>query len=420
MSPPTADQPVTTPSAHPAAASGPNDPTASIILFVIGFMALQPIATDVYLASLPAIGEAFAVGASGAQLTLSMFFAGFALSQLIVGPLADRFGRRPVAIAGCALYMGASLAGAFAPSLAVLLAARLVQAAGTCCAVICARAIVRDCHGPEQAAQVMSRALAWMALAPITGPFVGGFLEEVLGWRANLIAIAAAGAVMLWFTLSRLSETNRHRNPRATAPRELASTYAHIIRSRTFLTYTFFATGTFCALFSFIAGSPFVAIQVLGISPREFGLLFGGVVIGFIVGAALGRRGLPRWGISGTIRRGAMLQASAGITLLVLALLEVQTVWSLMGPMFLILLGHGLVQPSSQMGAIGPFPRQAGAAAALGGFLMYTIAVPLGLVLGASFNGTMLPLAIAVAASSCTTLAGALLIDAVRREASSP
>lgn len=402
--------------AHSPAAPESSDPTASVILFVIGFMAMQPIATDVYLASLPAIGEAFAAGASGAQLTLSMFFAGFALSQLIVGPLADRFGRRPIAIAGCTLYVGASLAGAFAPSLAVLLAARLVQAIGTCCVVICARAIVRDCHGPEQAAQVMSRALAWMALAPITGPLLGGLLEETFGWRANLIAIAAAGAVMLWFALRNLAETNRHRNPQATAPRELASTYALIIRSRTFLTYTFFATGTFCALYSFISGSPFVAIRVLGIAPREFGLLFGGVVIGFIVGAALGRRGLPRWGIAGTIRRGAILQASGGVTLLILALLDVQTVWSLMGPMFIILLGHGLVQPSSQMGAIGPFPRQAGAAAALGGFLMYTVAVPLGLALGASFNDTMLPLAVAVATSTCATLAGALLLPAMQRE----
>lgn len=406
--------------AHTPAAPESSDPTASVILFVIGFMAMQPIATDVYLASLPAIGEAFSVGASGAQLTLSMFFAGFALSQLIVGPLADRFGRRPIAIAGCTLYVGASLAGAFAPSLAVLLASRLVQAMGTCCVVICARAIVRDCHGPEQAAQVMSRALAWMALAPITGPLLGGLLEEAFGWRANLIAIAAAGAVMLWFALRNLAETNRHRNPQATAPRELASTYARIIRSRTFLTYTFFATGTFCALYSFISGSPFVAIRVLGITPREFGLLFGGVVIGFIVGAALGRRGLPRWGIAGTIRRGAILQASGGVTLLILALLDVQTVWSLMGPMFIVLLGHGLVQPSSQMGAIGPFPRQAGAAAALAGFLMYTVAVPLGLALGASFNDTMLPLAIAVAACTCATLAGALLLPAMQREAPSP
>lgn len=406
--------------AHTPAAPESSDPTPSVILFVIGFMAMQPIATDVYLASLPAIGEAFAVGASGAQLTLSMFFAGFALSQLIVGPLADRFGRRPIAIAGCTLYVGASLAGAFAPSLAVLLAARLVQAIGTCCVVICARAIVRDCHGPEQAAQVMSRALAWMALAPITGPLLGGLLEETFGWRANLIAIAAAGAVMLWFALRNLAETNRHRNPQATAPRELASTYALIIRSRIFLTYTFFATGTFCALYSFISGSPFVAIRVLGIAPREFGLLFGGVVIGFIVGAALGRRGLPRWGIAGTIRRGAILQASGGVTLLTLALLDVQTVWSLMGPMFIILLGHGLVQPSSQMGAIGPFPRQAGAAAALGGFLMYTVAVPLGLALGASFNDTMLPLAVAVATSTCATLAGALLLPAMRSEPPSP
>ena len=391
------------------------DPAASALLFVIGFMALQPIATDLYLASLPAIGAAFNAGATGAQMTLSVFIAGFALSQLVAGPLADRFGRRPIALLGCGLYVGAALAGAAAPSLTVLLATRLAQSFGACCVVICARAIVRDCHGPEQAAQVMSRALTWMAVAPITAPFIGGLLQEWFGWRANLVAIAIAGAMMLWSSMRGLAETNRHRNPHATRPRELLATYLLILRSRTFLVYTFFATGTFCALFSFILGSPFVAIQVLGISPRVYGLMFGCVVVGFVVGAAIGRRGLPRWGIAGAIRRGAMLQAASGLTLLALTASGIESLWSLMVPMFLVLLAHGLIQPSSQMGAIGPFPRQAGAAAALCGFVMYLIAVFLGLALGASFNGTMLPLAIAVALSTCITLAGALLLPGIRK-----
>ena len=386
-----------------------------VLLFVIGFMALQPLATDVYLASLPAIGEAFSSGAGGAQATLSVFIAGFALSQLIVGPLADRFGRRPVALVGCGLYATAALAGALAVSLPALLAARLVQSVGACCVVICARAIVRDCHGPEQAAQVMSRALAWMALAPIVGPFIGGWLQELLGWRANLGAIALAGALLLWGAVRRLPETSLHRNPQATHPRALVATYLRILHSRVFIVYTFFATGTFCALFSFISGSPFVAIEVLKMQPRHFGLMFGLVVSGFIVGAAIGRRGLPRWGIAGTIRRGAMLQAAAGITLFALATAGIESVFSLMVPMFFILLAHGLLQPSSQMGAIGPFPREAGAAAALGGFLMYLVGVVLGIVLGASFDGTMRPLATAVMLCTCTTLAGSLLIPGIRR-----
>ena len=401
---------MTAPPSGAAPTPAREDPAASLILFVIGFMALQPIATDVYLASLPAIGEAFEVGVSGAQLTLSVFFAGFAVAQLVAGPLTDRFGRRPIALIGCALYVLASLAGAFAPSVVVLLAARLGQAVGTCCAVICARAIVRDCHSPEQAAQVMSRALAWMAVAPIVGPFTGGLLEENFGWRANLVAIGAAGAVMLWSAWRKLPETNRYRNPAATRPRELLATYRSILCTRTFLVYTFFATGTFCALFSFISGSPFVALRTLGMSPREFGLLFGCVVTGFVVGAAVGRRALPRWGIIGTIRRGALLQALAGLSMVGLALAGVESVWSLLGPMFVVLLGHGLVQPGSQMGAIGPFPRQAGAAAALSGFLMYLVAVGLGFALGAGFDGTLLPLSWAVAISTCTLLAGAWLL----------
>jgi DHA1 family bicyclomycin/chloramphenicol resistance-like MFS transporter len=374
-------------------------------------MALQPIATDVYLASLPAIGEAFEVGASGAQLTLSVFFAGFAVSQLIVGPLADRFGRRPVALTGCGLYVLASLAGAFASSLPILLAARLGQAIGTCCAVICARAIVRDCYDPQHAAQVLSRALAWMAVAPICGPFVGGLLEEHFGWRANLLAIAAAGAVMLWGALRKFPETNRYRNPAATQPRELIGNYLAVLRTRSFLVYTFFATGTFCSLFSFISGAPFVALRVLGMTPREFGLLFGCVVIGFVVGAALGRRALPRWGIIGTIRRGALAQSVAGLALVGFSLAGFESTWTLLAPMFVVLLGHGLVQPSAQMGAISQFPRQAGAAAALSGFVMYLVAVVLGVAIGASSQEAMLPLAWSVAACAWTLLAGTWLLN---------
>ena len=391
--------------------------SVSLIFIVIGFMALQPIATDLYLASMPAIGDHFNVSVAATQLTLSIFIAGFAVAQLIAGPLTDRFGRRPVAIGGCALYVVSTLVAALAGSLETLIAVRFVQSVGTCCVVICARAIVRDRHAPEQAAQVMARALAWMALAPLTGPWIGGWLQEVFGWRANFVAIALAGALMLWAAFTRLPETNQHRNPTATQPRELAKTYLRIFKSAQFRSHTFIATGTYCALFSFISGSPFVAIRVLELPARHFGLLFGGVICGFLAGAALGRRFIPRWGLIGTIRRGALVTGTAGLCLLALSLAGVQSIAALAVPMFFVMVAHGLLQPSSQMGAIGPFPREAGAAAALAGFLMHAAAVLVGIRVGTSFDGTTLPLALTTASITTLTALGAFLLPALRERA---
>ncbi|MEZ5604939.1 MAG: MFS transporter, partial [Burkholderiaceae bacterium] len=192
------------------------DASAALLFLLTGFLSLQPLSTDLYLASLPALREHFAGSVSSVQLTLSAFLAGFALSQLIAGPLSDRFGRRPVAIGGCVLYVGASLAGVVAPSLAVLIGARVLQAIAVCCTVVCARAIVRDLYEAEAGARVLARALTWMGIVPIAGPVAGGLLQAGLGWRANFAALTLLGAILLAAALRTLPETNRHLDASAT------------------------------------------------------------------------------------------------------------------------------------------------------------------------------------------------------------
>lgn len=375
--------------------------SAGLLFLLTGFLALQPLSTDLYLASLPALRVHFDAPVSSVQLTLSAFLAGFAISQLLAGPLSDRFGRRPVALGGAALYLAGSLLGAFAPSLAVLVAARIAQALGVCCTVVCARAIVRDLYEAEPGARVMSRALSWMGVVPIAGPVLGGLVQSAFGWRANFIVLAADGAAMLAATLRVLPETNRHRNPHATDLGPLLRNYALVASSRNFWANALPITGSYGALFCFISASSFVLIELFGVSERAFGFTYALVTLGYLLGTIAVRRVLGRLGLTRSIRLGATVGLVAGSTMALLAALGVQSLAAVLVPMCFVTAAHGFIQPCCQIGAIDPFPRHAGAATALMGFTMLTIAAFAGWLVGALHDGTVRPLAWAVAASAC-------------------
>lgn len=394
--------------------------SVGLLFLLTGFLSLQPLSTDLYLASLPALRVHYDAPVSSVQLTLSAFLAGFALSQLLAGPLSDRFGRRPVALGGAALYVAASLLGALAPSLAVLVVARIGQALGVCCTVVCARAIVRDLYEAQPGARVMSRALSWMGVAPIAGPVLGGLVQSAFGWRMNFVVLMLAGVAVLATTLRVLPETNRHRNPHATDLVPLLRNYAHVAASRTFWAHALPITGSYGALFCFISASSFVLIELFGVSERAFGFTYALVTLGYLLGTVAVRRVLARLGITGSIRLGAAVALTAGTSLALLSSLGVQSLVAVLAPMCLVTASHGFIQPCCQIGAIDPFPRQAGAATALMGFVMLTIAAFAGWLVGALHDGTTRPLAWSVAASTafCALSAWTLLRpDPARRGA---
>lgn len=385
--------------------------SVGLLFLLTWFLALQPLSTDLYLASLPALRAHFDAQVSSVQLTLSAFLVGFALGQLLAGPLSDRFGRRPVALGGAALYTAASLLGVLAPSLAVLVVARIVQALGVCCTVVCARAIVRDLYEAEPGARMMSRALGWMGLAPIAGPMLGGLVQAAFGWRTNFVVLALAGVAALATTLLVLPETNRHRNPHATDPGPLLRNYARVASSRSFWGHALPVTGSYGALFCYISASSFVLIELFGVSEGAFGFIYALVTVGYLLGTAALRRALTRLGLVGSIRVGASVALVAGMTMALLASLGVRSFAAVLAPMFVVMASHGFIQPCCQIGAVDPFPRHAGAATALMGFVMLTVAALAGWLVGALHDGTTRPLGWAVAASTafCALSAWTLL-----------
>lgn len=397
-------------SAQPAAAGvGP----ATLLWLIAGLLMLQPLATDLYLPALPGIAAYFDVGVATVQWTLSIFVATFGAWQLVAGPLSDRFGRYPVVVAGAFVYCGASLLAMAAPTIEVLVGARLLQAAGACSCLVGARGIVRDLRSPTEAARLLASASTIMSFAPLLGPLLGAYLFVAFGWRSAFAALAALSVLLATAAATRLQETNRRRNPNALRLRPMLRIYLEVARSPAFRAYTLASTATYGGLFAFISGSSFVLMRVLGLSAVGFAASFATMVAGYLVGTLICRWLVARRGLQRTIGAGAALQVLAGTTMAALVAAGVHVPASIVAPMFFYGVAHGMIQPPAQAGAMAPFPHSAGAAAALMGFVMMLTAALVGLWIGASYDGTMFPLAFTICAAS---VASALVaFTAVRR-----
>lgn len=365
-------------------------------VLLTALVAFAPASTDIYLPALPMLGQAFGAGPASVQLTLSVFLAGFAVSQLVYGPLSDRFGRRPVILAGLAIFLGASVGCATAPSIEALIAWRFVQAVGACSGPVLGRAVVRDIYGRDGAARMLAYIAMAMSLAPAAGPVLGGYLTAWFGWRASFWLLAGFGALVLAGVAAVLGETNRHRDPLATRPRRLAANYATLARHRFYAGCVLVVAFTYSGIFSFISGSSFVLIDGLGLSPEHYGMCFATIAIGYMIGSFIAGRLSTRLGIERMIALGSGLSAVAGLAMAGLAAAGMANVAAVVAPFAAYMVGAGLTLPNAFAGAVGPFPAMAGLASALMGFVQMTVAAVVGIAIGHMTDGDSRPMAFAV------------------------
>lgn len=384
---------------------------ATVLWLYATLLMLQPLSTDLYIPALPAIATHFDASVATTQTTLSVFVAGFGLWQLVAGPLSDRYGRRPVVLAGAATYFAASLLCMTAQSMTMLVAGRLLQAIGACSCIVGARAIVRDLFRPAEGARLLARGSMIMSAAPLVGPVLGAHLLAILGWRSSFALLAAASAALLGFAAWQLRETNTRPDPRALAPRPMLANYARVARSAAFRAYTLVAATSYAGLFAYISGLSFVLVRVHGAAPTAVGWSFATMVAGYLAGTAICQRLLARTGLQRVVLIGACLQGAAGLALAGLAVAGAHSPAALVVPMVVYGLSHGLVTPPCQSGAVAPFPHNAGAAAALFGACLMAAAAAMGTWIGGSFDGTIYPLSLSIAAASaCTILAATVLV----------
>ncbi len=374
--------------------------TVTLLALLLG---TQPITTDLYLPALPGLAAELNSPMVRTQATLSALIFAFGLSQLLLGPMADRFGRRPVLLGGLSLMVAASIGSALAADIDALVAWRALQGVGMGAAVVCARAMVRDLYAPSEGARVMSKALTGLGFLALLSPLLGGLLASTLGWRHALAAIAVFSAVCLGLVALAMPETAPSRNLDALRIAPLLAQWGRILRHRTFIAWALLIACTYGGLFAFLAGSSFVFIDVLGSSRLACGVYLALCSASYIAGTFWCRRWLLRHGLAGAVKRGAFFTLAGGGSMAALAWAGVIGPWAIVLPQLVYAFGHGIHQPCGQAAVVGPFPQHAGTASALAGFILAAASGAVGAWLGVAMNDTVYPLVATVATMAVAT-----------------
>ena len=349
----------------------PPRPGASFALLLPLLLAAQPVATDSYLPALPAIARE--LGSASASLTL--FVLAFGIAQLVCGPLADRFGRRPVLLGGLALYVVAAAGGAFAPGIALLGAWRATQGMAMAAILVCARAAVRDLYPAHEGPHVMARGLTGLGAVALVSPVLGAQVVQHLGWRAVLLGMSLYAAALLGLCWRRFDET---RAPRAAGVAAPVGSARAVFASASFRAWASLSATTYGGLFVFLLLSPIVYIGHLGLSPASYGWIPAGGSLVYILGTTACRRLLRRHGALRSVQAASLLSL-AGATVQVLGCwLAPGSVVPLLAGHVLYAFGHGIHQPCGQAGAVGELPHLAGRAVSWSGFGMMMVAFATG------------------------------------------
>jgi DHA1 family bicyclomycin/chloramphenicol resistance-like MFS transporter len=384
---------------------------ATVVLALALLLGLQPITTDLYLPALPLLARDLHAPMSAVQLTMSVLLLAFGLAQLVMGPLSDRYGRRPVLLGGLSLYTLASLGATLAPDMATLIAMRGVQGVGMAASVACGRAMVRDLYEPHEGAHIMSRGLSGLGMIAILAPTIGGLLAAFAGWRAAMGLVSALGLGFGLFIAFKVPETAPVLNPRALSPGPLLGNFRTVLAHPTFRAWTALISATYGGLFVLLAGSAFVYTGPLGLPAWGYGLAMASASVSYVLGTFYCRRLLPRIGLAGAVWRGGWFTLAGGSGMLALGLADVRHVLPMLATHWLYSFGHGLHQPCGQAGSVGAFPRMAGVASALSGFALALTAFCVGLWMGHAMDGSLRMLSIGVfsAAVVTTTVAWTLV-----------
>jgi DHA1 family bicyclomycin/chloramphenicol resistance-like MFS transporter len=381
-------------------------PNTLAMTAMLAFMtALGPLATDLYLPSLPHIGAELGATPAAVQLTLSAYLIGFSAGQIFYGPISDAVGRKPVLLAAFGIFLVATVACALAGSIETLIGARVAQAFGGAGPIILARTVVRDLYEGPRAGRELSMMGSIMGVTPVIAPVFGGVLQVAFGWRASFIAMAAAALVLVLVAALLLPETIRVRQKGGLSPAAILRSYAIVLRNGTYRVYVGLLALSYAGLFAFISASSFVMQGVYGLGEVAFGVAFASCSASFVVGTLIGTRLVSRKGFDRTIAVGVLLLALGGVGQFLGVLLFPRLLLALIVPEMLFFMGIGLVLPQAMAGAMTPFPDRAGAASSLAGFVQMVFASVTGAVIGLFVNGSAMPLVVASALAGAGALA---------------
>lgn len=388
----------------------------SYLRFVIilgALTAVTPLAIDAYLPAMPAMQAYFASTSAEIGATLAVFFGAFALGQAVIGPLSDRFGRRLPMSLGIAVFVLASIAAARAPDIESLIAARFFQALGGCAGVVISRAMVRDMFDERMSAKAYSALILVMGVAPILGPLIGGYLTTLFDWQAVFWLLAAFGSLCLTAVVFGVGETLPPTQRSRGGLSGVVRGYHALLKDRDYMALALASGFSISCMFAYITGSPFVFIELHGVAPQHYGLLFGTNAIGLIGASQLNNWLLSRFSARTILTMAVRTQVLATCVLILIAALNIGGLAALLPPLFVAVACLGLVMPNAMAAAMARAKDRAGAASALLGVIQFSLAAGIGALVGALNDGSALPM---TGVMACAAMTGLLALSFARRD----
>lgn len=381
------------------------------ILILGALAAIGPLSIDMYLPSLPAIGQTLGADAASVQLTVTSYFIGLAFGQLAYGPISDRIGRKPPLLFGLALFTLASIGCMFARDVNALIVLRVLQALGGCAGMVVTRAMVRDRFTVDEMARVLSALVLVMGVAPILAPTLGGQVFIAFGWQAIFLILSLFGAACFIAVYWGVAETQVRAAPPLSF-RKVGADYLRILRHQRFMAYALAGGSAQAGMFAYITASPFVFIDYFKVAPDHYGWLFGANAFGLIAGSQFNSRLLRRFKSNHVLRVALLVYLAAGLVLLASAITHIGGFWGVSIPLLVCITSLGFTFPNAQAGAMAPFGDRAGMASAMLGTLQFTLAGISSIVVGLVHTGDAVGMAGAIA--GCGLLAQLVLLVLVK------
>lgn len=349
----------------------PREPMMSerkVSLLCALIVVLGPSSLVLFTPAMPELAHVFSVSEGAVKMTLISYFIGFALTQLVCGPVSDGVGRKPVLLAFVGVYIVGSFAALLAPSIETLIAARFLQGVGAAAGMAISRALVRDLFTGEASARIMNTIGMIMGLAPALAPTLGGFILEFLGWQA-IFAVMLSLGIIVGVSVKLLLVETVTRDLSRIRPKALARSYSTLLRHSYFMSSTMVMAGSIGAFFTLTTVLPFVLMNRVGLTPTQFGIGLLAHSLSFFSGAVVVRSALKRVGAASLVPFGLAFIALGCLILAVALRLAEPTFILVMGPVALFVFGTAFIMPAMSTASLAAFPHMAGAASAMAGFL---------------------------------------------------
>ena len=364
------------------------------VTLIAGISSLNPVAIDIFLPAMPAIARSMATDPGTLGITLGIFTIGTAFGQIIFGPISDKFGRKPIIIFGLGVYVFAAILASFSSNIWELSFIRFIQGIGAASGRIIGVAIVRDIYEKERAARLLSNIWTVSTIVPIINPFIGSILILNFTWHSVFFFMAIFSGFMILLTVFFFTETNKEKDPNALNPKQVLENFTKISINRIFLIYATIGSITMSSLYGFLAISSDLLINQLQQTPAAFAWQFAIVGTGSLVGSFISARLSIKYGINGVIKLGLTITAFASVSFLILHIFGIFTAAAIVAPFTFQRIGEAMISAQSTAGAITPFPRKAGAASSLLGFMRQLTGASVAILVGYFSDGTTLPMAI--------------------------